>query len=428
MIRNIIGVVGSYIKANDFLKKAVTLMSGTILSQIIMFVGMLALSRIYAPKDFGIYTLFTSCSSIFIILAAAKYELAILLPKEDKEAFTVFIATIFIISSISILLLILQLFFAKQILTYFHYQSLYDYNFYIPLYVFLSATYQSLYYWFNRKELYDSLSKSRVIISVTNTISSVLIGLSLTQGNGLITGLLIAQLIGVLYLSFMMIKKKMYYSVQIMDLKNVIKRYIDFPKFSLLGSVCNNVALQLPAFLFGGLYGESVLGYYSLGLRAINAPLQLITQSFGDVFRQRAAKDFCEIGNCSAFFSIIMKKLFIIGMMVFVPLFFIAPQLFSLVFGAEWYMAGVYTQILCPMYIIRCVASPLSSIETIAEKQKFGLIFQISILIITASFVFLGNIISDKAEVAVGFFGLGYTIIYFMSILLNKKWAGGKNG
>ena len=57
--------------------------------------------------------------------------------------------------------------------------------------------------------------------------------------------------------------------------------------------------------------------------------------------------------------------------------FFLAPWLFPFVFGQKWKMAGEYAQILTPMFFLKFITSPLSSMYIIAQKQRLELIGQI---------------------------------------------------
>ena len=64
-------------------------MSGTVIAQVIGLLITPILTRLYAADAFGEMALFMSISSIIGVVACLKYELAIVIPKEDDEAVAV---------------------------------------------------------------------------------------------------------------------------------------------------------------------------------------------------------------------------------------------------------------------------------------------------------------------------------------------------
>ena len=69
--------------AADVLKSV----TDTILVQVITILGKPpVITRLYGPEAFGFLALFTSITSILGVIARIRYELAVMLPKTDKEA------------------------------------------------------------------------------------------------------------------------------------------------------------------------------------------------------------------------------------------------------------------------------------------------------------------------------------------------------
>ena len=70
----------------DFSKHIITLVSGTGITQAITILSAPLLSRFYEPEDFTVFALFSSTASIVSVVATARYELAIPLPKDELDA------------------------------------------------------------------------------------------------------------------------------------------------------------------------------------------------------------------------------------------------------------------------------------------------------------------------------------------------------
>ena len=64
-------------------------MTGTSLAQAIPIIISPILTRIYTPEDFGLLALFLSITNIIGSVANGRYELAIMLPKEDEDAINI---------------------------------------------------------------------------------------------------------------------------------------------------------------------------------------------------------------------------------------------------------------------------------------------------------------------------------------------------
>ena len=99
-------------------------------------------------------------------------------------------------------------------------------------------------------------------------------------------------------------------------------------------------------------------------------PSSLIGNSISQVFFQEATKEKQQTGRAVKIFSSTVKKLIIIGLPCFGVLFFIVEDLFVIVFGEEWRIAGTYAKIVTPLFFIRFISSTLSIVMTSFEKQK----------------------------------------------------------
>jgi O-antigen/teichoic acid export membrane protein len=86
-------------------------MSGTVLSQVITVVAAPFLSRLYNGEQFGVLALYMSISSLFILVAAARYEVAIVLPDEENKAHNLVALSLFIITAMTVLSFIIILIF-----------------------------------------------------------------------------------------------------------------------------------------------------------------------------------------------------------------------------------------------------------------------------------------------------------------------------
>ena len=69
----------------EFVKNVLTLITGLSISQLILYLGILILTRLFSEEAFGSYLLFSSLIIIIKPLFSLQYELSIMLPKRNKD-------------------------------------------------------------------------------------------------------------------------------------------------------------------------------------------------------------------------------------------------------------------------------------------------------------------------------------------------------
>lgn len=79
-----------------------------------------------------------------------------------------------------------------------------------------------------------------------------------------------------------------------------------------------------------------------------------------------------------------------VGLPIFGALFVVAPQAFPLIFGSNWYEAGVYARLLAPYLLLSIVAQPLSTLLTVKEWQQALLVFTVFELALRMGAIYWG--------------------------------------
>ena len=161
-------------------------------------------------------------------------------------------------------------------------------------------------------------------------------------------------------------------SVSLSNMKRQIKRYWKFPLIYSWSELLNSTSGFLPAFLLSAFFSSRIVGFYSLGYQILNLPLSFIGSSIGQVFFQRAAVAKHE-GTLHSLVEDVVSMLMSISFVPFAVLMAAEGTLFSVVFGAEWYEAGVFAQILALWMLIVFFTNPISTMVSVLEIQEFGL-------------------------------------------------------
>jgi len=364
---------------SEFSRNVLTLMTGATLAQAITFVLSPIITRVYSPSDFGIFALYFSILSLVGVIATARYEIAIVLPKREEDAINILALSVAITLFLTSLISIAIFFFKDNILILFNAQDLGNLLYLMPLSLLLVGLYNSFNYWSNRNKDFKNISNSRMIQSLGTGSSQIGFGYS-----GIFGGMILGNIIGSMLSTYTLIKEfykkdtKLLKSINKSTVIKQAKKYKDFPLVNSLHVFSDVAKSSLSIILISSFFGSTALGFYALSLRILQVPLGIIGSSFGQVLYQRfnTAKE-----NGESIYNIaksIFLKLFLVSVPIFSLLYLIAPELFAFIFGEKWRVAGEYTKILLPYLFMNFLISPMSHIPIIINKQKQ--IFYISLI------------------------------------------------
>jgi O-antigen/teichoic acid export membrane protein len=374
---------------SEFSRNVLTLMTGTTIAQAIPIAISPILTRIYTPEDFGVFALFIAIMSIFGSIANGRYELAIMLPKKDEDAINILALGFIINVTLSITLLLIVLIFHQPIVNLLNNQDISNWLYFIPFSVFLMGCFNLLNYFNNRKKLYKDLAKANIYKSITMAIVQLSLGFFKAGAFGLVSGQLASQIASNTKLFFNIKKLNLFSKIKKLKIMALGKKYKDFPKYAMWAILFSKLSINFINILISAFFSIKILGFYSFAQKLLSMPSSLIGASIGQVFLQEAAKEKQLTGKTiNTFFSTI-KKLFFIAFPSFGILFFIVEDLFALVFGEEWRVAGRYAQIIIPFIFMKFISNAVSSTYDIFKALKLELIWQIFVLIGTIFILYI---------------------------------------
>ena len=412
---------------SEFARNVITLMTGTTIAQAIPIAISPILTRLYTPEDFGVFALYMAIVSIASVLATGRYELAIMLPKNDTNAINVLALSVLLTCAISFTLLAISYLFKFEITEMIGAPSIASWLYFIPLSVFLTAVYQSLNYWVNRKANYKRMSISRVVQNGGISFGQLGGGYAMLNIAGLVYGQLIGQVLATFFLLKQISKEEGRYIKKINKMKIYVMavRYKSFPKFLIVAHSLNRASAQMPVLIVNTLFNPVVAGLYVLTQRVFGAPLSLVANSIGDVFREKASRAYAINGECRNIYKQTFVKLFLLSIVPTIIFLIIAPEFFALIFGEPWREAGVFSQIMTPMFLLRFITSPLSQMSIIAQANKYDLYWQLALFFLTTLALYLGYLWKDIYW-SLAFYSAVYCLMYSVDLVVTYWLAKGK--
>ena len=412
---------------SSYARNVITLMTGTSIAQAIPIAISPILTRLYSPQEFGTFALYMALVSIVSVLVTGRYELAILLPKQDRDALNIVALAVGLSFILSTALFVLVALFNQPMARLLGAPEFAHWLYWIPVSTLLLGVYQSLNYWTNRKGQYRRLAVSRTVQSGTTSVAQLGGGYVKAHALGLIGGQVIGQALSTAVLALLICREDhaLARKLGLARALALAKKYKNFPRFLIIAHGFNAGSRNVPVMLLNAFFGAATAGLFTLVQRVMGAPMVLIAGALGDVFRQEASHAYINTGNCRVVYRRTFQRLLAIALLPFAMFFFSAPMLFALVFGEQWRTAGTYAQILTPMFFLQFVTSPLSSMYMIAEKQRVDLLWQLGLFLLVACSFFLGYL-CRIVKISLLAFSASYCLMYGINGIISHQLALGR--
>ena len=350
-----------------------TLLSGSVLAQAIPLCLAPVLTRLFSPEQFGALALFLSVALILSVTVTARYEVAIMLPKLEKNAEAVFFVCVLLSLLMSGFISVGILFLYPQLESILGVTCVYL----VPLFTLAIGIWESSKALLVRRENYECVALRRVELSATiGGLQVAFGGLTNFGVTGLILGQVIAQLIASAKL-FIAVTRSGIESFTSLTLLRTIAAMRRYRSLAIKGTPAlfiSRAAQESLIFLVAIFISPGVSGLVALLNRVLLAPSAMLAANIGEVFYQKI----CNIPR-SASFPLILKftlSLILVSLPLHMILFVLLDLYFVDVFGEEWSAALEILPYLVVVTTMSFVFSPVSMLFNYFEIQGYNLIWQ----------------------------------------------------
>ena len=420
MFKNVIGSVTLLSNRSLFIRNTFKLVVGSGIAQVVTFLVSPVLTRLYTPEDLGLFTFFISIVGLFALIATLRYELAIIFSKEDKDAANVVSLSVIIAFAVSSLLFILLVCYRVFLSGTFPLSPLLSrWIFLLPVLVFLLGLANIFQNLMIRTKQFRNLSVSRIINSLGNNLTALFFGLLSIGAWGLMIGNLVGTFLFVLVLGFWLYRSG---NLKTRDanrssMNRLAKKFKDLPTSNTLQSVMEAMQNYGIIYLAKVFFSSSVVGFYALSIRVLQAPLWLIGNAIAQVYMKDASERFNKNENLEELLLKTIKLSALVALPVLITLLICGPWLFALVFGSPWREGGVYAQILAPWMFFDFIRYSIAPSPLIVGRTRS--MFHISVfgnIIMITCFCIGGWVFRD---VKAGFLLLSvFMSIYAIGVIL----------
>lgn len=373
-------------------------------TQILNFLMLPVLSRLYSPSYFGEFTVFLSASMLIGLISCGRLDIS-LQTTPKHEAMTVRQLSIMICIATSVILLFI-LAIASGI---YHKANIHlEFIIFTPLLVFLIGFSNTASYTLLLHEDYKRQSISIFLRATCINLFQVAFAFT-TSINGLMVGFIIGYLCQSLYLHIQCKKVLKPHAISKRRYKAMFYKYLVFVKYDVVNQLLSNLAFNSISFFMMFLYDASIVGYFGIAYRLIAVPVSIISGSLAQVYLQKAAAKFRDNESFYSVFKANLLFSMIGSILIFTCIFFLANDLFSLYLGKDWQPASAIAIGLVPFFAIRFVYSTISPTPLVIKKPGILFVFNLS----TALFTILGFAIAYQFKVTADEFVKIFSYIQF---------------
>lgn len=360
------------------------IISGSVLGSTVPIVSTPILTRLYSPSEFGILGIFIAVASLLGVASTGRFEAAILLPDDDDDALR--LAAVSTIASTIVNTIAFLVLFAWSTLrkTGGPLEELGIWVLICPIAAWGLAVSEVLIALNNRRGNYGAMAQASVLKPVAMTAVQIAAGVFRSGAAGLVLGQVVSYFVSVSFLwrSFRAHSVPLKRPMAPLELARVVKRYIKFPLVSLPANLCSTASVQVVNILVSAGYNLATLGYFSMLQRTLGAPSQVIGLAAGRIYFKEAVEEKKAAGSALRAFDKMVLFAAIASVVIFTPVFAFSPTLFSVLFGAEWRVAGEYARYLIPFFGVRFALTAVMNTNNVFERQGVSLVWQVGMLLL----------------------------------------------
>ena len=403
---------------SSFLRAAFVLASGTTLAQVIPFLLTPILTRLFTPDDMGVFSLYFSFVIVFLGALSLGFTYA-LVSADEEDVLGLLSLCIYSIALLTAPISGIALFLIHQDLLGFGDLSKWA-VLSIALSLIVTELFTVLRYAVLREGKYRILANATVNQSIARIGSQVLMGFVNLGWWGLTFGDAVGRAVGVrkLWLCVPYSARDILSGSSWNRLKEIARKYRDFPYYSAPGAIVDSLSAQIVAPLLAVQFGLAVAGQYGIVLRLVILPVTLVGGSVADVFHNRLAEAArAKSGSAERLFLAVAAGLLVVGLILAGVLVLLNNGIWGAVLGEQWAEAGQYAVAIAPRAAAAMVTMPVSRTVLVFGGQKIKLAYNLFNIVTVISAMQLASQVDWNALetiTAVSWAQAGASVVYFL--------------
>ncbi|MGE0791776.1 MAG: lipopolysaccharide biosynthesis protein [Sandaracinaceae bacterium] len=410
------------------IQSVMTLMTGTLLAQVISVGVTPLLSRIYGPGDFGVIGLVNGAATVVVAFAALRYDMAVVLPKREADAANLVLLGLGSVGGATIASLLAVAFFSTPIARLMGSPQFGAWLWAAPAIVLVTGIYGVLTNWTTRQKKFRRLSISAVIASGSSAGAKISAGVAGLGVVGLVFGQLLGQLVAALALAAQVWRddrRTFTRAASLRACRRLAGEYVEFPKFHAPMSLAFTLSYNMPLYVVGAYFGDRDVGYWSLTVLVLSTPVYLVGNAVRQVLFQRISSLLNEGQPVAPLLAKSTGALLAITLPLAILGWFLAPWGFGFLLGEEWVPAGEHARNLIAWQASLLVSMPSSAAFPALKLQRVTLAWQLTAIALGALALMWGGASGVALEASLAY---GLTMTLMNGLLIGVVWLYARKG
>ena len=353
---------------SESLKNVTKISGGTAIGQVISIVTLPFITRIYGAEVIGIWTVVTSCSNIVTNICDLGLSNSLMICKDEKisKLYSIVTKLSFAISIICGAVICLYYILVNSNVTYAFTVGVFS-----ALYAFLLRWVNISATILNRNKEYNILMFNSILRFSVVAIVSIVLGIAGFKSFGYYVANVLGQLITVWHM--MRCLPKFVVHNRFEEYVKIIKQNVNFIRYQMPASITVTLRTDLPNLLISGLFGNEILGYFSISQKLLTIPTTFLGQSLGKVFYQKLAEMKRKGQDIGKFVEKNINRGMIIALIPMTLLAAFGDVAVVLYFGSEYVIGGVICRIIVYRSLFNFISSATQGLDIVLDKQQYVL-------------------------------------------------------
>ena len=396
--------------------------SGSAIAQAIPLAVSPILSRLYTPESFGIFSTTVAIASILGIASTGRFELAVVLPSERRDALAIAGGVMVLSASVcGLAWALLSVAFSSlpQLGTL---SKIGAWQHLIPIFAFGIALASLGSFLANRDRSYLRMAMAVTAQQAVAAGTAIVMGVAQAPVNGLLVGRLAGVFANaaILFREIRCALDAYRTDWRFVDSFRMMIRYRRFVFFNLPYSVVGTFSREFVVFslMFSG--AVEAAGLYGLVRSALAAPISFLSASLSQVYYREAAER-----SATAEFAQLTFQLLVATALAMAPALALVsiwgPDIFAVVFGERWREAGTFAQLLALPTLLSVMTSWPERIFEVRAKQSWSLAIQVAFDVLSIGSLVLALKLGATPVAAIGVYAIvqaAYHLAYLSAVFV----------
>lgn len=392
----------AWLKSKKSLRDVFVGVMGASTAQVIGFILVPVVARLFSPEDFGKAAAFLAVFAVLLSIASLRFEEAIMLPRAEEEAKALTGMAFRILFAITLISVLGVFLISKSPLNASAGIDPVLWVVLLPFFLLVSGSVNILISWNTRLKKFSHIATSDLMLALGTSVPRI--GFGYVFGSSVL-GLLAGSLIGYVASALALWNGV---KVRMTPVKNLFRlprgaagrlmaEYKDFPIYSAPTGFVRELKENIPLFGLMWLFSAQMVGFYAMAIRLVRLPVSVVSMPVRRVFMQRALQIRHDGGEIRGLLLKSTGLLLALGALPLLLLVEYGSELFSWLLGARWEGAGRYAEILAVWLFSIFTLTPSAASFTVVRKQKIWLYFQIlgaltgAVIFLFAGYLSLGD-------------------------------------